>query len=73
MLEEGVTTCCYAKSEKSWVSDPDGVIWEAFFTEGEATVYGDSPDLGVVSANAAASVCCVPGIAAAPTCNATCG
>jgi catechol 2,3-dioxygenase-like lactoylglutathione lyase family enzyme len=41
VLEEGATTCCYAKSEKSWVTDPDGVIWEAFYTTGEAAVYGD--------------------------------
>ena len=38
VLEEGKTTCCYAKSEKSWVTDPDGVIWEAFHTTGEAIV-----------------------------------
>ena len=31
-LPEGVTTCCYAKSEKSWTADPDGVMWEAFYT-----------------------------------------
>ena len=31
-LPEGVTTCCYAKSEKSWTQDPDGVMWEAFYT-----------------------------------------
>ncbi len=30
VLEEGATTCCYAKSEKSWISDPDGVVWETF-------------------------------------------
>lgn len=45
VLDEGCTTCCYAKSEKSWVSDPDGIVWEAFFTDGEATVYGDAIDL----------------------------
>ena len=45
VLEEGATTCCYAKSEKSWIADPDGVVWEAFHTIGEATVYGDSPAL----------------------------
>ena len=44
VLEEGRTTCCYARSEKSWIADPDGVVWEAFFTSGESTVYGDSPD-----------------------------
>ena len=46
VLAEGATTCCYAKSEKSWISDPDGVIWEAFHTMGEATTYGTSPALG---------------------------
>jgi catechol 2,3-dioxygenase-like lactoylglutathione lyase family enzyme len=51
LLEEGRTTCCYAKSEKSWIADPDGVMWEAFFTDGEATVYGDSPTLGTLKAD----------------------
>lgn len=31
-LPEGVTTCCYHKSEKSWTADPDGIAWEAFYT-----------------------------------------
>jgi catechol 2,3-dioxygenase-like lactoylglutathione lyase family enzyme len=31
-LEEGMTTCCYHKSEKSWTLDPDGLPWEAFYT-----------------------------------------
>jgi catechol 2,3-dioxygenase-like lactoylglutathione lyase family enzyme len=60
VLEEGRTTCCYAKSEKSWVADPDGVVWEAFYTDGEATVYGDSPELAAVSENASESAFCVP-------------
>lgn len=62
VLEEGATTCCYAKSEKSWISDPDGVVWETFLTSGEATVYGDSPALGALSGNAAAGGCCAPAI-----------
>ena len=71
VLDEGATTCCYAKSEKNWTVDPDGVIWEAFLTNGEATVYGNKiPDavIGQAHANlnllehAAASSgnCCVP-------------
>src|SRR5690606_16241317 len=24
VLEEGLTTCCYAQSEKSWIEDPQG-------------------------------------------------
>ncbi|MBF9149569.1 ArsI/CadI family heavy metal resistance metalloenzyme [Novosphingobium jiangmenense] len=65
VLEEGATTCCYAKSEKSWIADPDGVVWEAFLTQGESTVYGDSPDLApLASANASATACCTPKVAA---------
>ena len=64
VLEEGATTCCYAKSEKSWIADPDGVVWEAFFTNGEATVYGDSPELTALSANAAETACCAPAVPA---------
>ena len=60
VLEEGKTTCCYAKSEKSWIADPDGVVWEAFFTNGEATVYGDSPALGTLSDSVTNDTCCVP-------------
>lgn len=40
VLEEGHTTCCYAKSEKSWVEDPAGVPWEVFHTYGGHAVYG---------------------------------
>lgn len=29
---DGETTCCYAKSEKSWVNDPSGIAWEAYHT-----------------------------------------
>jgi catechol 2,3-dioxygenase-like lactoylglutathione lyase family enzyme len=48
ILEEGDTTCCYAKSEKSWIADPDGLAWEAFLTKKEAVTYGDSPALALV-------------------------
>ncbi|MFN4113939.1 MAG: ArsI/CadI family heavy metal resistance metalloenzyme [Sphingomonadaceae bacterium] len=70
VLEEGATTCCYAKSEKSWIADPDGVVWEAFLTEGGSTTYGGSPDLAqLASANAANGACCAPQVASTP---ATC-
>jgi hypothetical protein len=39
--EEGNCTCCYSKSQKSWITDPQGVDWEAFYTYGSATVYGE--------------------------------
>jgi hypothetical protein len=58
VLEEGATTCCYANSEKSWISDPSGIAWETFLTSGESTVYGGSPDLGAVRTTGGA--CCAP-------------
>ena len=65
VLEEGATTCCYAQSEKSWIADPDGVVWEAFLTNGDATNYGAGPDFAALSSdNAAASACCAPSLAA---------
>jgi hypothetical protein len=55
MLEEGKTTCCYAKSEKSWIDDPAGIAWETFLTTGESTNYGTSkPD----SVRVAGAKCC---------------
>ena len=60
-LEAGQTVCCYAKSEKTWVTDPAGIPWEAFLTTGESTVYGgERPE-------ADAAACCTPTIEA-PCC-----
>jgi catechol 2,3-dioxygenase-like lactoylglutathione lyase family enzyme len=56
VLEEGATTCCYAQSEKSWITDPQGVTWETFLTSGESKVYGHSPALESISAG----TCCTP-------------
>lgn len=55
-FDQEATTCCYAQSDKSWVSDPAGVRWETFYTFGEATTYGEEEpaDLGA----AAGSACC---------------
>lgn len=63
VLDEGQTACCYAKSEKSWIADPDGVLWEAFHTTGESTVYGSGPVLADLAAKGAeqsakATACC---------------
>ncbi|QZH75351.1 MAG: VOC family protein [Erythrobacter sp.] len=55
VIEEGCTTCCYARSEKSWIADPDGVLWEAFHTTGGSTVYGNTSDLAAV---ADSGTCC---------------
>lgn len=54
VLEEGATTCCYAKSEKSWIADPQGVKWETFLTTGESTKYGNDAEA------TSATACCTP-------------
>src|SRR5438876_611934 len=40
-IEEKAATCCYARSDKQWIADPQGVPWETFFTYGEAEIYGE--------------------------------
>jgi catechol 2,3-dioxygenase-like lactoylglutathione lyase family enzyme len=61
IIEQGETTCCYAKSEKSWTSDPAGISWETFHTTGESTVYGDGTGENAARiAHERQSACCVP-------------
>lgn len=55
-FDQEATTCCYARSDKSWVNDPAGVRWETFFTFGEATQYGE--DEPQIEAPVTASACC---------------
>jgi catechol 2,3-dioxygenase-like lactoylglutathione lyase family enzyme len=71
-FDEANTTCCYAKSDKSWVSDPAGLRWETFHTFGEATTYGDSAALAALEkAQEAGSACCGPKAAPEPAKAAT--
>src|SRR5881392_443548 len=32
--------CCYARSDKYWITDPQGIAWETYRTLGEAEIYG---------------------------------
>ncbi len=41
-LEEGETTCCYAKSDKTWVEDPSGIAWETYRTMEDADIFSDT-------------------------------
>lgn len=61
VLPEGRTTCCYAQSEKSWTTDPAGLLWEAFHTSGETTVYGNGLFAsGDEAIEATPAACCAP-------------
>jgi catechol 2,3-dioxygenase-like lactoylglutathione lyase family enzyme len=75
VLEEGATTCCYSRSEKSWIADPDGLAWEAFLTHGEATIYGEGPALADLTAatEGDARPCCAAEPAPAASAPSCCG
>ncbi|MEX2482420.1 MAG: ArsI/CadI family heavy metal resistance metalloenzyme [Gammaproteobacteria bacterium] len=55
------TACCYAKSDKYWVTDPAGIAWETFHTLGDVPVFGED-----TQPQAQASACCTPAAPAAP-------
>ncbi len=43
LLDEGQTTCCYARSEKHWVTDPQGIAWEHFQSLANIPVFREAP------------------------------
>lgn len=63
-FDQEATTCCYAKSDKSWVEDLAGVRWETFYTFDEATSYGEDE----VIPEPAAAACCGPATAPKQAC-----
>jgi len=58
LLDEGNTTCCYARSEKHWVTDPQGIAWEHFHTLGDIPVFNEA------APSSAAGACCTLAAAA---------
>ena len=52
LLDEGETTCCYARSDKHWVTDPQGIAWEHFRTLADVPVFSEK------RAGPAAGACC---------------
>ena len=50
-------SCCYARSDKYWVTDPAGVAWETFHSLGSVPVYGEDTATRVDEPKAA---CCTP-------------
>ena len=52
--QKGVS-CCYAKSDKYWTLDPQGIAWESFHTLGTVPVYGADT---ITQAEPAAIACC---------------
>lgn len=60
LLDEGTTTCCYARSDKHWVTDPQGIAWEQFHTLGNIPVFIEG------KASNDAQACCTPAVRGKP-------
>jgi len=65
MVEESDQPCCYAKSDKYWVTDPTGIAWETFHTLGSIPVYGEDTPVfnhgeSSVPIEKSTAQCCVP-------------
>jgi len=55
LVEQTGAACCYARSDKYWVTDPQGVAWETFHTLESIPMYGED-----TRAAAAPSAGCLP-------------
>ena len=53
-LDQPDATCCYARSDKYWITDPQGIAWETYRTLGEAAIYGSD------TKSAESAACCAP-------------
>ena len=72
LQDEGATSCCYARSEKHWVTDPQGIAWEHFHTLADIPVFSESAVTAPVTApspatDATAGACCASSQAAVTT------
>lgn len=58
LLDEGETTCCYARSDKYWLTDPQGIAWEQFHTLNDIPVFGTDRGQAAVATAPSAGACC---------------
>jgi catechol 2,3-dioxygenase-like lactoylglutathione lyase family enzyme len=49
--------CCYAKSDKHWVLDPQGIAWESFYTLDNIPTFGDDT---ITTPGSDPDACCIP-------------
>ncbi len=57
-LDQTGAACCYAKSDKYWITDPQGIAWETFHSLDVIPVFGEDSRTGeLVGADAS---CCGP-------------
>ncbi len=65
IVDEPGAQCCYAESDKYWITDPQGIAWETYHSLGSIPMFGASRQSDDAQA---ASACCAP----APETTASC-
>ena len=65
LVQEDEQPCCYARSNKYWVTDPSGIAWETFHTLDSIPDYGEDTPVfnhgeSAVPAKSPPAPCCVP-------------
>jgi len=70
LLDQPEASCCYARSEKYWTIDPQGLAWESFLTMEDSLAFGEDaaiqigacciPERGSTAAKVAGAPCCIP-------------
>jgi hypothetical protein len=76
LIQESEQSCCYAKSDKYWVTDPTGLAWETFHTLGSIPVYGEDTPVfkhgtsTVPFPTESSESCCAPEAPSEPCCTA---
>ena len=80
LVEEPGASCCYAKSDKYWVTDPAGVAWETYHTLGSIPTFAggeqdaccaedaSAPPASTATPKVAATGCCTTDSAASMSC-----
>lgn len=54
-LDQPRAQCCYAQSDKYWITDPQGIAWETYHTLANVPTFGTD-----AREDAASGACCAP-------------
>ena len=58
VVAEKAVHCCYATSDKYWVTDPQGIAWESFRSLGTVPLYGGEGEAESTACGGSRSACC---------------
>lgn len=60
VLPQKKASCCYARSDKCWTLDPQGIAWESFHTLDSIPVFG--ADTASQASAKTDKACCAPAL-----------